>query len=108
MHTSTTKPSEEMSKQETVSFEKLEEPCRELKILPTFRTTEGRGSMFRQTLGHIFIPRLCAIRSAQCNSLCTLVPTLWRSKYLTMLLPLISPQSCDDGGGGDDVLHDDP
>jgi len=26
-----------------------------------------------------------------------------------MLLPLISPQSCDDGGGGgDDVLNDDP
>jgi len=26
-----------------------------------------------------------------------------------MLLPLISPQSCDDGGGDDDdVLNDDP
>jgi len=41
---------------------------------------------------------------------CTLVPTLWRRKYLIMLLPLISPQSCDDGGGGggDEVLNDDP
>jgi hypothetical protein len=97
-----------MSKQETVSFEKLEEPCRELKYYQLFGQLKEEVAMFRQTVGHIFIPRLCTIRSARCNSLCTHVPTLWRRKYLTMLLPLISPQSCDDGGGDDDVLHDDP
>jgi len=103
----TTKSSEELSKQETVSFEKLEEPFRELKILPTFRTTEGRGSTFHQTVGHVFIPRRCTMRAGRCNSVYTCTHAVERQTSI-MLLPLISPQSCDGGGGDDDVLNDDP
>jgi hypothetical protein len=64
-HTSTTNLSGELAEQQTVLFEKLEAPCRELKILPTFPTTEGTGSKFQQPVGYIFIPRHFATRIAR-------------------------------------------